>query len=224
VKRIRQRLTFANVMSSIAVFLVLGGGAAYATKKVGSNEIKGNSITTGKIKKEAVSAAKLKKNAVTNAKIRNGAVNSFKIASGTNLIATASGTIAATSGSFEEPATIGLVGTTTFTPAAGTVDQLNVEVRGNLNRTGKEVCGATVIPTVNGNPWEVSNGFIGVSSAPETPTKLAPNGFPLGGETGPVGLTTPGAPVTLGAKLAGDAKNCTSSSTVSVALAVTQLK
>jgi hypothetical protein len=70
-------------MSSIAVFLVLGGGAAYAAKKIGSNEIKGNSITTGKIKKEAVSASKLKKNSVTTAKIANGAVTGAKLNLGT---------------------------------------------------------------------------------------------------------------------------------------------
>jgi hypothetical protein len=66
-------------MSSIAVFLVLGGASAYAAKKIGSNEIKGNSITTGKIKKEAVSASKIKKNAVTTAKIANGAVTGAKL-------------------------------------------------------------------------------------------------------------------------------------------------
>jgi hypothetical protein len=83
VKQIRKHITFANVMSSIAVFLVLGGGAAYAAKKIGSNEIKGNSITTGKIKKEAVSASKIKKNAVTTAKIANGAVTGAKLNLGT---------------------------------------------------------------------------------------------------------------------------------------------
>ena len=83
VKHIRKRITYANVMSSIAVFLVLGGGAAYAAKKIGSNEIKGNSITTGKIKKEAVSASKIKKNAVTTPKIANGAVTGAKLNLGT---------------------------------------------------------------------------------------------------------------------------------------------
>jgi hypothetical protein len=83
VKQIRKRITYANVMSSIAVFLVLGGGAAYAAKKIGSNEIKGNSITTGKIKKEAVSASKIKKNSITTAKIANGAVTGAKLNLGT---------------------------------------------------------------------------------------------------------------------------------------------
>ncbi|MDX6609262.1 MAG: hypothetical protein QOF85_1187 [Solirubrobacterales bacterium] len=82
-KQIRKRVTYANVMSSIAVFLVLGGGAAYAAKKIGSNEIKGNSITTGKLKKEAVTSSKLKKNSVTTPKIANGAVTGAKLNLGT---------------------------------------------------------------------------------------------------------------------------------------------
>jgi hypothetical protein len=82
VKLIRKRLTYANVMSSIAVFLILGGATAVAAKKIGSNEIKGNSITTGKIKKNAITASKIKKNAITNVKIKGGAVTAAKIAAG----------------------------------------------------------------------------------------------------------------------------------------------
>lgn len=79
-KQIRKHVTYANVMSSIAVFLVLGGGAAYAAKKIGSNQIKGNSITTGKIKKNAVTASKIKKNSIVTAKIAGGAVTTGKVA------------------------------------------------------------------------------------------------------------------------------------------------
>ncbi|HEX3323991.1 MAG TPA: hypothetical protein VHR65_02470 [Solirubrobacterales bacterium] len=81
-KQIRSRLTYANVMSSIAVFLILGGATAFAAKKIGSNEIKGNSITTGKIKKEAVTSAKIKKESITTGKIKNNAVTGAKVADG----------------------------------------------------------------------------------------------------------------------------------------------
>ena len=77
--KLRKRLTYANVMSSIAVFLVLGGATAVAAKKIGSNELKSNSVTTAKIKKNAVTAAKIKKNAVTTAKLKNGAVTGAKV-------------------------------------------------------------------------------------------------------------------------------------------------
>lgn len=77
-KQIRKRFTYANVMSSLAVFLVLGGATAVAAKKIGSNEIKGNSITTGKIKKEAVTKGKLKNGSVSTEKLANDAVTGAK--------------------------------------------------------------------------------------------------------------------------------------------------
>ncbi len=79
-KQIRKRITYANVMSSIAVFLVLGGATAFAATKIGANEIKANSIKTGKIVKEAVTTSKLKKEAITTDKIANNAVTTAKIA------------------------------------------------------------------------------------------------------------------------------------------------
>jgi hypothetical protein len=245
VKQIGKRLTYANIVSSLAIFLVLGGAAAFAAStKIGSKQLKANAVTAGKIKKNAVASAKIRQNAITTAKVKKkaittakiaagavtneklgeGAVNFAKIAAGTSLIATANGSLGATNGTFANPADIPLSGTTTFTPPVGVVDQLNVEVRGNLTRTGTESCGVTVVPYVNGNPWLVAEGFVSVSSASSTPSTLAPNGFPLSGATGPIGLTSPGAQVTLGAKLAGDATNCTSNSTVAVVFAVTQLK
>jgi hypothetical protein len=78
VNQIRKRLTYANVMSSIAVFLLLGGGAAFAAGKLAKN-----SVGSKQIKKNAVTSAKIKKNAVTTAKIKNGAVSGAKINLGT---------------------------------------------------------------------------------------------------------------------------------------------
>jgi hypothetical protein len=73
VNRIRKRLTYANVMSSIAVFLVLGGATAFAAG------LAKNSVGSKQLKKNAVTAAKIKKNAVTTAKIKNGAVTGAKL-------------------------------------------------------------------------------------------------------------------------------------------------
>jgi hypothetical protein len=51
-------------MSSLAVFLVLGGGAFAATQlpknSVGAKQLKKNAVTTAKIKKDAVTGAKVK--------------------------------------------------------------------------------------------------------------------------------------------------------------------
>lgn len=85
--QIRKRLTYANVMSSIAVFLVLGGATAFAASQLGKNsvgtkQLKKNAVTAAKIKKNAVTAAKIRRNAVTNAKIGDNAVTTAKIADG----------------------------------------------------------------------------------------------------------------------------------------------
>jgi len=83
---IGRRLTYANVVSTLALFLVLAGGAAYAAKvakkSVGPSQLKANAVTTAKIKANAVTTRKIKRNAVANAKIKNGAIESEKIADG----------------------------------------------------------------------------------------------------------------------------------------------
>jgi hypothetical protein len=62
-------------MSSIAVFLVIGGATAFAAlgkNTVGSKQLKKNAVTTAKIKNSAVTGAKIKNGTVTGAKINLG--------------------------------------------------------------------------------------------------------------------------------------------------------
>ncbi len=76
-KKIRNRLTYANVMSSIAVFLVIGGATAFAAlgkNSVGSRQLKKNAVTAAKIRKNAVRTAKIKDHAVTGAKLKLSSV------------------------------------------------------------------------------------------------------------------------------------------------------
>lgn len=113
-KQIRRHVTYANVMSSLAVFLILGGATAFAAiKKVGANEIKANSIKTGKIVKEAVTAGKLKNGAVTETKIADGAVTTNKLAD--NAVTTAKIANDAVTGDKVKESTLGPV------PSADTV-------------------------------------------------------------------------------------------------------
>jgi hypothetical protein len=63
-RRLKGKLTYANVMSTIAVFLLLGGGAAFAATKLGKN---------------TVGTKQIKNNAVSTAKIQNGAINGEKV-------------------------------------------------------------------------------------------------------------------------------------------------
>ena len=71
--RLREKLTYANVMVTILTFIVLGGGAYAAShlgkNSVGSKQLKKNAVTTAKIKKEAVTAAKVKKGSLTGTQI-----------------------------------------------------------------------------------------------------------------------------------------------------------
>jgi hypothetical protein len=218
---LRSKLTYANVIATLALFLALSGGVVWAASKIGAKQLKANSVTTAKIKKNAVTAAKIKAKAISNAKLADGSVNFAKLATGTSVIGTA---ISAPIVANTEPAPVPvpLTGTTTFTPAAGSVYFLSVEAIGKVARTGAERCDVEVVPLVNGNKWEVAEGFLSVRAIPTSAEELT-GSRPVSGETGILGLASPGVPQTISAEVFGD-KDCTSTSTVSVALAITQLK
>lgn len=85
-KQLKRHLSYANVMSTIAVFLLLGGATAVAakkqTQKIGTTQLKASAVTTNKIKNGAVAEAKLAGSAVTNGKLAEGSVTGGKIADG----------------------------------------------------------------------------------------------------------------------------------------------
>jgi hypothetical protein len=54
-RKLRGNLTYANVMSTLCLFLLLGGGTAFAATKLGKN-----SVGTKQLKNGAVTAAKVK--------------------------------------------------------------------------------------------------------------------------------------------------------------------
>jgi hypothetical protein len=86
-EKLRGKLTYANVVSTLALFLVLSGGAAYAASHLGRNsvgakQLKTNAVSTAKIKNEAVTTEKLKNSAVTSPKLANGSVTGEKLANG----------------------------------------------------------------------------------------------------------------------------------------------
>jgi hypothetical protein len=92
----RPRLTYANVMATIAVFIALGG-ASYAAVKlpknsIGSKQLKKNSVTAAKIKKNAVTTAKIKNDAVTGAKVKESSLGTVPSADLANSIPPAEGT------------------------------------------------------------------------------------------------------------------------------------
>jgi hypothetical protein len=135
-KQIRRHLTYANVMSSIAVFLMLGGATAFAATKVGSNEIKANSIKTGKIVKEAVTAGKLKKGAVTESRIANDAVTGAKVKDGS---LTGSDINASTLGQVPNAKTLDGIGASAFSRQASSGINNNALAGAVVGITAREV-------------------------------------------------------------------------------------
>ncbi|MFL5897301.1 MAG: hypothetical protein ACJ76D_02380 [Solirubrobacterales bacterium] len=82
---IRKRLTYANVMSTLAVFLVLGGGAAFAASQLGKNtvgakQLKKNAVTAAKVKKDAINGAKVADGSLTGADVADGSIANADIA------------------------------------------------------------------------------------------------------------------------------------------------
>jgi hypothetical protein len=223
-RAVLRRLTYANVIATLALFLALGGGAVWAANhrsaRVGTGKLKPNAVTAGKIKANAVTQSKIRNNAVTNAKIREGAVNLGKIAPGTFVVATATSSPVAIDG--PGAVTVSFPSPVTFTPAAGSVYLMSFEARSsNLARADAETCRVQVVPLVNGTEW--AGGSPLVLSAFE-PTAENPSGvIGSGGRTSPIGLAAAGQTQTIGARVIGSPR-CASSGSVTVAVAITQAK
>jgi hypothetical protein len=94
---LRRKLSYANVMATIAVFIALGG-SAYAVVKLPPN-----SVGSKQLKKNAVTAAKIKDGAITGQKIKLSTLGTVPSAS--------SAATATTAGSANSAATAGSAGT-----------------------------------------------------------------------------------------------------------------
>jgi hypothetical protein len=88
------------VMSSIAVFLVLGGATALAASQLGKN-----TVGTKQLKKNAVTTAKIKKNAVTGAKVKLSTLGTVPSATNATNAVHATSADKATSASHADSAT-----------------------------------------------------------------------------------------------------------------------
>jgi hypothetical protein len=87
VGQVRKRLTYANVVSSLALFIALSGATAFAVqqlpeKSVGERQLRPGAVTASKLRKNAVTAPKIKAEAVKSGKLANGAVQVNKIGTG----------------------------------------------------------------------------------------------------------------------------------------------
>jgi hypothetical protein len=73
---LRRHLTYANVISTLCLFLVLGGGAAVAATKLGRS-----SVGTEQLKGEAVTKGKMAPGSVNSKKVVNGSLTGEDIVS-----------------------------------------------------------------------------------------------------------------------------------------------
>ncbi len=78
----KPRLTYANVVSTLALFLVLGSGAAYAADKIRSGDIAPGAVRTSDVFKRAIISGKIAVGAVQSNQIADGAVGSKQIGAG----------------------------------------------------------------------------------------------------------------------------------------------
>jgi hypothetical protein len=89
---LRKKLTYSNVVSTVCLFLLLGGGAAYAASHLGKNsvgpkQLKRNAVTTTKIKQQAVTAEKIKDGTITGRQIDSSTLGKVPVAELANSIA-----------------------------------------------------------------------------------------------------------------------------------------
>ncbi len=76
-KRFRPRLSYANVIASLALFVALGGSAlaaGLAKNSVGPNQLKKGAVTAAKLGKQAVTSGKIAPKAVVAGKLGPNAV------------------------------------------------------------------------------------------------------------------------------------------------------
>jgi hypothetical protein len=83
----KPKLTYANVCSTLALFIALATSGAYAASKlpdrsVGEFQLRPGAVTAEKIRKNAVTAPKIKAEAVKQGKIANGAITAQKLTAG----------------------------------------------------------------------------------------------------------------------------------------------
>lgn len=84
--KIRARLTFANVLACLALFVALGGTGYAATQlpkgSVGAKQLKNGAVTRAKLKPGSVTASKIGAGAVGASQIGAGAVGTAALANG----------------------------------------------------------------------------------------------------------------------------------------------
>jgi hypothetical protein len=87
-RRVREKLTYSNVMVTVLAVLVLGGGSAYAAtvglkpNSVGPVQLKNDSVGEAELQPESVGAAQLQAGAITSEAISGESISTNKLKNG----------------------------------------------------------------------------------------------------------------------------------------------
>jgi hypothetical protein len=95
--RLRARLTYANVVATLALFIALGTGSSYAVNKISGNQIRDSSIAGKKLKRNTVGAKRIKESSLRAVPRARDAARVGGLTAQQLLVRCPSGTIAAAS-------------------------------------------------------------------------------------------------------------------------------
>jgi hypothetical protein len=179
-KRLGSKLTYANIVATLALFIAVGGASAFAATKLAKN-----SVGTKQIKNGAVTGAKVKNGSLTGAKIAAGSI------SGSNIDLSSLGTVpsattARSAVSAESAATAGSALTAGSAGTAKTSDQathaVSADDAGTLGGQPPSAFAAATEIVSGSAPSNTAsaNTILTLPGGPEVTTKPGTNGIKLG--------------------------------------------
>ena len=130
---------YANVVATIALFLALTGGAAYAANQLGKNAVKSKNIAPKAVKNKhiapnAVKEKQIAKNAVTTTKVKAKSISREKLSdgalSGLPVLDATAASVPGLNTDVSLGVPVPLAGTASFTPKAGKSYLLMSSVKG----------------------------------------------------------------------------------------------
>lgn len=167
----RERLTFANVMSALAVFIALGGSAvAIQRNSVNTKHLKRDAVTSAKVKNESLQGKDLRRDTITSRELRESALHFerfFALSSSSSTCDPTSST-PITCGevvvNLQEPSQLLLVGAGSQRGVADPSEGLSGGCRFRLDETTTLPSTATLVGSSSSPPTGGGNGF-GLSAA-----------------------------------------------------------
>jgi hypothetical protein len=82
-RKLRPQLSYANVAATLALVLAVGGGSAYAAKRIRAHQIGYHAVTASKVNFNAISTSKVKNGSLASKDLRNNSVTTADVRNGT---------------------------------------------------------------------------------------------------------------------------------------------